>query len=77
MLEHCSEGETNDGLCIFPGVSFCIPTAAKDVNVHFFIHSFSSKYEIIMYNTLAVKTLPEFGEVLELLRINAKNNLTK
>jgi hypothetical protein len=66
VLEHCREGETNCWFYIFRAFpSDRITKATKDVNVHFFIHSFTSREEIIMDSALIVKKkeLPEFGEL--------------
>jgi hypothetical protein len=59
VLEHGREGETKCWFSIFGAFpSDRIPKATKDVNVHFFIRSFTIRNERVMENTRAVKKFP-------------------
>jgi hypothetical protein len=59
VLSHCCEGETTYCLTFFRAFpSDCIPEMAKDVNVHFFIHSVPHAETPVNYNS-------EFQELFE------------
>ena len=58
MLEHCREVETNCWFCIFRDFILSIPNVTKDINVHFFIHSFTSQMNT--YQRIPVNYACEF-----------------
>jgi hypothetical protein len=58
VLEHCREGETNCWFSIIGAfLSDRIPEATKDVNVHFFINSFTLRDKFLMDNALTIRKL--------------------